>query len=157
MNAYLLKRVAAFAVAFLALELLASLAWVLLHGGDRATLASAGSEIERLSAQISVEREWLTARARLGVELDSVQGRLRAGAAASSSRQGRDSVRALQSERVQRWNAGIAEHERRVGRADSLAALHDSLVAVYGAAYRRAYPGWLLLPRPDPPRQARAP
>lgn len=153
MNAYLLKRVAAFAIVFLALELLASLAWLLLHGTDRRTVAEAGPEIERLSAELATHREWLARRNEFGFSLDALDERIRAGGDGFPSAGALDSARALHSERVETWNAGIAEHERRMASADSMASTHDSLVAVYGAAYRRAYPGWVLLPRPDPPRQ----
>ena len=157
LSAYLLKRVAAFALALAALELLASLAWLLLHGTDRATIATAGPEIERLSAEIGVEREWLAARAGLAAELDSLDDRIRLGAAAFESRAALDSARARRAEGVQTWNEGIEEHGTRAARAESLAVRHDSLVAAYAAAYRRAYPGWLLLSRPEPPRQAAPP
>jgi len=48
-NAYILKRVAAFALIFVGLELLGSAAWLMLHGADRRAVADAGPEIERLS------------------------------------------------------------------------------------------------------------
>jgi len=82
-----------------------------------------------------------------------LDNRIRSGRTAFETQAGLDSARTLHSERVETWNTGIAEHERRVARADSLATIHDSLVVVYGAAYRRAYPGWLVFPRPEPPRQ----
>ncbi|MFV1987260.1 MAG: hypothetical protein ACC682_08255 [Gemmatimonadota bacterium] len=154
MNAYLLKRVGAFALIFVALELLASVAWLLLHGTDRASVRDAGPEIERLSVVLADDREWLSRRVEFGATIDELRERLRRGGEAFETGAGFDSARALHAERVGTWNAGHEEHERRVARADSLAAIHDSLVAVYGVAYRRAYPGWLVLPRPDPPRQA---
>ncbi|MDX1395613.1 MAG: hypothetical protein R3195_14615, partial [Gemmatimonadota bacterium] len=124
---------------------------------DRATMAAAGPEIERLSAEIGAEREWLAARAGLGAELDSLDALVRRGPSAFESREAMDSARARQAERVQTWNEGIAEHGTRAARAESLAVRHDSLVAAYAAAYRRAYPGWVLLPRPEPPRQSSPP
>jgi hypothetical protein len=152
-NGYLLKRVAAFALVFLGLELLASLAWLLLHGDDRRAVSNTGPEIERLSTALAEDREWLARRTQFGAVVDDLGERVRQGRAAFATAAGLDSARALHSERVGTWNAGIREHETRMARADSLAAIHDSLVVVYGTSFRRAYPGWLLLPRPDPPRQ----
>jgi hypothetical protein len=53
------------------------------------------------------------------------------------------------------WNQQLEEQATRNRRWDSLAAVHDSLARAWAAAYRRAYPGWLVLPRPPPPESGR--
>lgn len=154
MNAYLLKRVAGFALVFLGVELVASLAWWAFHRGDRRVVSELSPRIEEAWDRIGEQREWLDARRALGDSLDAVSDRLAAGAAAFADRAALDSARARQTRRIRAWNAGLAEHERRRARLDSLVAARDRLIESWMAAYRRAYPGWLLLPRPAPPRPA---
>ena len=152
MNAYLVTRVLAFAAVFLGVELAASFAWWAFHADDRWVVSEVTPRIERLSERLRGEREWLARRRQLGQSLDAVSERLAAGAVAFPSRAAYDSARALHARRIRTWNAGLEEHERRNARLDSLADAQGRLVESWSAAYRRAYPGWLLLPRPDPPR-----
>lgn len=152
MNAYVLKRVVAFALVFLGLELAVSLAWWAFHGRDRRVVAELSTGIEQASEGIREAREWLARRRARGDSLDAVSERLARGADAFASRAAYDSARALHGRRIRSWNEAFDEHERRNARLDSLSAAHDRLVEEWTAAYRRAYPGWLLLPRPDPPR-----
>lgn len=151
MNAYLLKRVLAFALVFLAIELAASLVWWALHASDRRAVAELSPRIEELSGRLGEERRWMGRRRAAGDSLDAVSTRLAAGPEEFPSRVAFDTARVRHTRRIRSWNAELAEHERRQARFDSLSAAHDRLVDVWVEAYRRAYPGWLLLPRPDPP------
>ena len=148
---YVLKRVALILLVFLVAEGLFSLVWILAHGADRAVLSEAAPRIERVRDEIARERAWLEERLRLGEAIDREADRLRAGAGSFDSLEGYEAARATQADRVSEWNERLEEHQRRARTADSLAAVHDSLVQAYEAAYRRAYPGWVLLPRPAPP------
>ena len=138
----------------LALEMLVSLGWVLTHGADRRTIREAGEAIETASLRLAEERAWLGERARLGQMIDSLTDRLREGRGSFATAAGYDSARSRQARGVEQWNDGIARHEARAAAADSLASVHDSLVSAYQAAYRRVFPSWVLIPRPDPPVQA---
>jgi hypothetical protein len=149
-----LLRVGVIMLAVLALEMLVSAGWFLLHGSDRRVLQEVGLGIEETSQRLDVERAWLTDRARLDETIDSLAARLSGGRGSFATEAGYDSARSRQVRGVEEWNAGIDIHEARAAAADSLAALHDSLVAVYQAAYRRAFPSWVLMPRPTPPAQS---
>lgn len=151
MNAYLLKRVLAFGLVFLAIELAASLAWWVFHTSDRRAVSELAPRIEEVSGRLRGEREWLARRRAVGDSLDALSDRIAEGADAFGSRAALDSARVRHTRRIRSWNAELAEHERRYARLDSLSEARDRLVEAWIEAYRRAYPGWLLLPRPDPP------
>lgn len=148
-----LVRVGAIMLVVLVFELLVSLAWFLAHGADRRTLGETGEAIELVSLRLQEERAWLGARADLSAMIDSLTARLQQGRESFATGAGYDSARSRQVRGVEEWNAGIRMHEARAAAAESLAARHDSLVSVYQAAYRRVFPSWVLIPRPDPPVQ----
>ncbi len=152
MSRYALERLLGFALLFVGLELVTSLTWWTVHGADRRRIGALGPRIEAASEAIRAEREWSSRRREVAELLDEMSGRIEAGVETFPDRAAYDSLRAEHARLIRLWNAGIPEHERRNARLDSLAAEHDRLVAAWRAAYRRAYPGWSLLPRPDPPR-----
>ncbi|MDH3733525.1 MAG: hypothetical protein OEU54_08315 [Gemmatimonadota bacterium] len=148
---YVLKRVALLMLVIVAAEGLLSLVWLMTHGTERGLLAETGGRIEGLRTELAVERDWLAGRAALGRDIDAGAERLRGGAGSFESAAVYEAARSAQAGRVSEWNSRIEEHERRASLADSLATVHDSLVSVYEEAHRRAYPGWVLLPRPELP------
>lgn len=152
MNGYLLKRLLAFALVLLGIELAASLAWWALRADDRRIVADLSPRIEEASERLREGRAWLERRRAIGDSLDGISDRLARGPGAFPNRAAFDSVSARHTRRIREWNETLEEHGRLNARLVSLSAVYDRLVDSWVAAYRRAYPGWLLLPRPDPPR-----
>ena len=148
---YVFWRVLAFVAAFAILEVMASAGWLLGHRADRRALAEIAQQIEETWERLLVEREWLEERAALGAAMDAASERLGRGRGGFGSRSAYDSARAAYARGVASWNEQLEEQVTRNRRWDSLAMAHDSLARAWDAAYRRAYPGWLVLPRPRPP------
>ncbi|MGH7539928.1 MAG: hypothetical protein ACRELC_02910 [Gemmatimonadota bacterium] len=134
--------------AILALNLVLSLGWRLLHRDDAARAVALARSLSAVRDSFETARAWLEERAAWSDSIDALAERVAAGDSAYGDPEARAAAAAELDRRVREWNAAIEEVASRSERLDRLAARHDRLTVAYVEAMRRAYPAWSLLPRP---------